>query len=202
MMHDPEETAPRTDSDEQPAVGDSAQAEAAGGSPSAGSANGEADEDPTLPDALKEVAAKDLEAGLDKVNDRIEVVVDKGKDEALAAIASTAGKDEALAAIADIEAEAFTKGVEAAKEEQDRATKLLFLYLNIAISYWALFEYFWVVGFPRGHVVRCQLVYVVATPLYKPLALSMWTSLMAIVHFACWFRHSKKQPGKLSLIHI
>ena len=92
-MQDQEETAPRADSDEQPAVGDSAQAEAAGGSPSAGSANGEADEDPTLPDALKEVAAKDLEAGLDKVNDRIDEVVDKGKDEALAAIASTAGKD-------------------------------------------------------------------------------------------------------------
>ena len=72
----------------------------------------------------------------------------------------------------------------------------MFLYLNIAVSYWALYEYFWVSPFPRGHVVRCQLVYVVAAPLYKPLALSMWASLMAVVQFAFWFRHHEKQPGK------
>ena len=31
--------------------------------------------------------------------------------------------------------------------------------------------------------------------LYKPLSLSMWTSLMATVQFAFWFRHSEKQGG-------
>ena len=71
--------------------------------------------------------------------------------------------------------------------------KLLFY---IALAYWALVEYFWLVPFPQGHFVRCQLVYVVAAPLYKPLSLSMWASLMAVAHFAFWFRHHEKQPGK------
>ena len=54
------------------------------------------------------------------------------------------------------------------EQKQDRAMKLFFLYVNIGLAYWALYEYFWVAPFPQGDFVRCQLVYVVAAPLYKP----------------------------------
>ena len=119
-------------------------------------------------------------------------------DAAEKGVAAARGKiDETVAAAA---AAAFCgqglgRGQKKWEQEQDRAIKL-FLLFYIALAYWALVEYFWLAPFPQGHFVRCQLVYVVAAPLYKPLAFPMWTSLMAVAHFAFGSGTTRSSRGR------
>ena len=156
------------------------------------------DEDPTSSgmanDTVHDAAEKGVAAAHGKIDETVAAATAAvaGDAEEEAKAAQEKALKEAAAAQAALE-EAITKRCE---QKLDRAMKLFFLYSYIALSYWALAEYFWLAPFPQGEFVRCQLVYVVAAPLYKPLSLSMWASLMAVAHFAFWFRHHKKQPGK------
>ena len=141
----------------------------------------------TFSGAAKDAVDEGAEKGVDAANNIID-------EAAIAAAAAAAGPDDDdPEKKAEIQANLKVKQL---LEQADRAMKLFFVYGNIGLAYWALYEYFWVAPFPQGDFVRCQLVYVVAAPLYKPLALSMWASLMAVVQFAFCFRHSEKQPGK------
>ena len=148
-------------------------------------------------DAVHDAAEKGIDAAHGKIDETVAA--------ATAAVAGDADPDEDPEAKAAEEKALKEAAAQAAlveeitkqcEQKQDRAMKLFFLLFYIALSYWALVEYFWLAPFPQGDFVRCQLVYVVAAPLYKPLSLSMWASLMAVAHFAFWFRHHKKQPGK------
>ena len=120
------------------------------------------DDDPSLAAVAKEKAKEKVEEGRDAA---------KGKLEETAA-----AMEERIAA--RVKSDAL--------EQPDKAARLFFVYSHVANCYWSLVEYFLLVPWPQGAPLKCRLVYIVVAPLYKPLAPSMWVSLMSIAHFAFW----------------